>query len=38
MDAVIHNASRGSTPEGHTGVLAVNILASYLLTAIVPIA
>jgi NAD(P)-dependent dehydrogenase (short-subunit alcohol dehydrogenase family) len=41
MDAVIHNAgvyterSRGSTPEGHAGVLAVNTLAPYLLTALV---
>lgn len=39
MDAVIHNAgvyierSRGSTPEGHATVLAVNTLAPYLLTA-----
>ena len=35
MDAVIHNAgvyterSRGSTPEGHAGILAVNTLAPY---------
>ena len=39
MDAVIHNAgiyreaTRGSTPEGHAKVLAVNVLAPYLLTA-----
>jgi NAD(P)-dependent dehydrogenase (short-subunit alcohol dehydrogenase family) len=38
MDAVIHNAgiyreaTRGSTPEGHAKVLAVNTLAPYLLT------
>jgi NAD(P)-dependent dehydrogenase (short-subunit alcohol dehydrogenase family) len=41
MDAVIHNAgvyterSRGSTPEGHAGVLAVNTLAPYMLTALI---
>lgn len=41
MDAVIHNAgiysekSRGSTPEGHATVLAVNTLAPYLLTALI---
>jgi NAD(P)-dependent dehydrogenase (short-subunit alcohol dehydrogenase family) len=41
MDAVIHNAgvyterSRGSTPEGHAGVLAVNTLAPYILTALI---
>jgi NAD(P)-dependent dehydrogenase (short-subunit alcohol dehydrogenase family) len=41
MDAVIHNAgiflepARGSTPEGHANVLAVNTLASYLLTALI---
>jgi NAD(P)-dependent dehydrogenase (short-subunit alcohol dehydrogenase family) len=41
MDAVIHNAgvyterSRSSTPEGHAGVLAVNTLAPYMLTALV---
>ena len=41
MNAVIHNAgiyresSRGSTPEGHAKVLAVNTLASYLLTALI---
>src|SRR5215217_4620827 len=40
MDAVIHNAgiyserSRGSTPEGHATILAVNTLAPYLLTAL----
>ena len=41
MDAIIHNAgiyterSRGATPEGHAGTLAVNTLAPYLLTALV---
>jgi NAD(P)-dependent dehydrogenase (short-subunit alcohol dehydrogenase family) len=41
MDAVIHNAgiyaerSRGSTPEGHAEILAVNTLAPYMLTALV---
>ena len=41
MDAVIHNAgiflepARGVTPEGHANVLAVNTLASYLLTALI---
>jgi NAD(P)-dependent dehydrogenase (short-subunit alcohol dehydrogenase family) len=41
MDAIIHNAgvytedSRGSTPEGHAGVLAVNTLAPYMLTALI---
>ena len=41
MDAVIHNAgiylerSRGSTPEGHAKVLAVNTLAPYILTALI---
>jgi NAD(P)-dependent dehydrogenase (short-subunit alcohol dehydrogenase family) len=41
MDAVIHNAgvytepSRGATPEGHAGVLAVNTLAPYMLTALI---
>jgi NAD(P)-dependent dehydrogenase (short-subunit alcohol dehydrogenase family) len=41
MDAVIHNAgvyserSRGSTPEGHAGTLAVNTLAPYILTALI---
>ena len=41
MDAVIHNAgiysetSRGSTPEGHATILAVNTLAPYLLTALI---
>lgn len=40
MDSVIHNAgvyterTRGATPEGHAGVLAVNTLAPYLLTAL----
>jgi NAD(P)-dependent dehydrogenase (short-subunit alcohol dehydrogenase family) len=41
MDAVIHNAgiyreaARGATPEGHAKVLAVNVLAPYLLTALI---
>jgi NAD(P)-dependent dehydrogenase (short-subunit alcohol dehydrogenase family) len=41
MDAVIHNAGiyrepkRGTTPEGHAKILAVNTLAPYLLTALV---
>jgi NAD(P)-dependent dehydrogenase (short-subunit alcohol dehydrogenase family) len=41
MDAVIHNAGiyrqpeRGSTPEGHPVVLAVNTLAPYILTALI---
>ena len=41
MDAIIHNAgvyteaSRGATPEGHAGVLAVNTLAPYILTALI---
>jgi NAD(P)-dependent dehydrogenase (short-subunit alcohol dehydrogenase family) len=41
MDAVIHNAgifrepNRGSTPEGHAKVLAVNVLAPYMLTALI---
>jgi NAD(P)-dependent dehydrogenase (short-subunit alcohol dehydrogenase family) len=41
MDAVIHNAgvyterSRGSTPEGHAGILAVNTLAPYMLTDLI---
>lgn len=41
MDAVIHNAGiysvpeRGSTPEGHATLLAVNTLAPYLLTALI---
>jgi NAD(P)-dependent dehydrogenase (short-subunit alcohol dehydrogenase family) len=41
MDAVIHNAGiyrearRGSTPEGHATILAVNSLAPYLLTALI---
>jgi NAD(P)-dependent dehydrogenase (short-subunit alcohol dehydrogenase family) len=40
MDAVIHNAGiytqseRAATPEGHPRVLAVNVLAPYLLTAL----
>jgi NAD(P)-dependent dehydrogenase (short-subunit alcohol dehydrogenase family) len=40
MDSVIHNAGiysqpgRGSTPEGHATILAVNILAPYMLTAL----
>lgn len=41
MDAVIHNAgifresTRGATPEGHARVLAVNVLAPYLLTELI---
>ncbi|RXG89532.1 SDR family NAD(P)-dependent oxidoreductase [Bradyrhizobium zhanjiangense] len=41
MDAIIHNAgvytqrSRGSTPEGHASTLAINILAPYMLTALI---
>ncbi|MDQ4503593.1 SDR family NAD(P)-dependent oxidoreductase [Sinomonas sp. ASV322] len=41
MDAVIHNAGvytepgRHATPEGHPRVLAVNVLAPYLLTALI---
>jgi NAD(P)-dependent dehydrogenase (short-subunit alcohol dehydrogenase family) len=41
MDAIILNAgvyaqqSRGSTPEGHAGVLAINALAPYMLTALI---
>lgn len=41
MDAVIHNAgiysepARGATPEGHAGILAVNTLAPYILTALI---
>jgi NAD(P)-dependent dehydrogenase (short-subunit alcohol dehydrogenase family) len=41
MDAVIHNAgiyrepNRGPTPEGHAKVFAVNVLAPYLLTALI---
>jgi NAD(P)-dependent dehydrogenase (short-subunit alcohol dehydrogenase family) len=41
MDAVIHNAgvylerSRGATPEGHAKTLAVNVLAPYMLTALI---
>ena len=40
MDAVIHNAgiyrapSRGSTPEGHATLVAINTLAPYMLTAL----
>lgn len=40
MDAVIHNAGvyterqRTTTPDGHSHVLAVNVLAPYLLTAL----
>jgi NAD(P)-dependent dehydrogenase (short-subunit alcohol dehydrogenase family) len=40
MDAVIHNAGvyaerrRGSTPEGHATLVAVNTLAPYVLTAL----
>ena len=41
MDAVIHNAglysehSRGSTPDGHATIFAVNSLAPYMLTALI---
>ena len=41
MDAVIHNAGiystkgRAATPEGHAGILAVNTLAPYMLTALI---
>lgn len=41
MDAVIHNAGaystkgRSPTPEGHTTITAVNILAPYMLTALI---
>ncbi|MGY3487639.1 hypothetical protein ACVW1C_005522 [Bradyrhizobium sp. USDA 4011] len=41
MDAIIHYAgvytrrSRGSTPEGHAGTLAINTRAPYLLTALI---
>ena len=41
MDAVIHNAGiyrepdRGTTPDGHAKVLAVNVLAPYLLTGLI---
>ncbi len=41
MDAIIHNAGvylspgRVATPEGHSRTLAVNVLAPYLLTALV---
>ncbi|WP_022683506.1 SDR family NAD(P)-dependent oxidoreductase [Sphingobium bisphenolivorans] len=41
MDAIIHNAGiystaeRGSTPEGHATIFAVNSLAPYMLTALI---
>jgi NAD(P)-dependent dehydrogenase (short-subunit alcohol dehydrogenase family) len=41
MDAIIHNAgiytapNRGSTPEGHAVILAVNTLAPFMLTALI---
>jgi NAD(P)-dependent dehydrogenase (short-subunit alcohol dehydrogenase family) len=41
MDAVIHNAgiyrtpNRGSTPEGHADILAVNTLAPFMLTGLI---
>lgn len=41
MDAIIHNAgifresARGATPEGHATVLAVNVLAPYMLTRLI---
>jgi NAD(P)-dependent dehydrogenase (short-subunit alcohol dehydrogenase family) len=41
MDAVIHNAGiysepdRNPTPEGHAGILAVNTLAPFILTALI---
>ena len=41
MDVVIHNAgiyrepTRGTTPEGHARVLAVNVLAPYMLTELI---
>ncbi|HEX5140679.1 MAG TPA: SDR family NAD(P)-dependent oxidoreductase [Dehalococcoidia bacterium] len=41
IDAVIHNAGiyadrdRGATPEGHPRTLAVNVLAPYMLTALI---
>ena len=41
MDAVIHNAgiynapTRSATPEGHSATLAVNVLAPFVLTALV---
>ncbi|TCU13676.1 SDR family NAD(P)-dependent oxidoreductase [Rhizobium sullae] len=41
MDAVIHNAgvyheaSRGRTPEGHAKMLAVNVLAPFILTSLI---
>jgi NAD(P)-dependent dehydrogenase (short-subunit alcohol dehydrogenase family) len=42
MDAVIHNAGayatsgRSPTPEGHSTILAVNTLAPYVLSAMIP--
>src|SRR6188474_426501 len=41
MDAIIHNAgvyrepNRGTTPDGHAKVLAVNTLAPYMLTKLI---
>ena len=41
MDSVIHNAGaystegRSPTPEGHPTIIAVNVLAPYVLTALV---
>ena len=41
MDAVIHNAgvylepARGTTPEGHARTLAIDVLAPYMLTALI---
>lgn len=41
MDAIIHNAGiytapdRGTSPEGHAGILAINTLAPYILTALI---
>ena len=41
MDAVIHNAGaystegRSPTPEGHPAIIAVNVLAPYMLTALI---
>jgi NAD(P)-dependent dehydrogenase (short-subunit alcohol dehydrogenase family) len=41
MDAVIHNAgvyreaARGNTPEGHARTLAINLLAPFILTALI---
>jgi len=41
MDAVVHNAGvylereRGTTPEGHARTVAINVLAPYLLTALI---